>query len=126
MKHYFHSGVCAYMYWNFSAAHGGMSTWGWAQNALVAVDAEARTFRYTHDYYLLKHLSHFVDVGAKRVDATGTCDDALAFVNPDGSTVIVARNELPHAQMVQVAAQNRTVQIELPAASFGTLVMRAG
>lgn len=65
MKHYFRSGASAYMYWNISTAKGGLSTWGWAQNSLVSVDTAAKTFRYNHDYYLLKHLTHFVDVGAR-------------------------------------------------------------
>ncbi len=72
-----------------------MSTWGWAQNSLVSVDDAAKSFRYNHDYYLMKHLSHFVEVGAKRVETTGTCDDALGFVNPDGTVVLLLRNASP-------------------------------
>jgi glucosylceramidase len=124
MKHYFRSGASGYMYWNISTAQGGLSTWGWAQNSLVSVDAAAKTFKYNYDYYLLKHLTHFVDVGAKMVEATGTCDDALTFVNPDGTVVVLARNELPHAQMVQVQVRDRAVAIELPADSVGTLAMK--
>jgi glucosylceramidase len=124
MKHYFHSGVCGYMYWNISTDHTGMSTWGWAQNSLVSVDTAARTYRYNHDYYLLKHLTHFVDVGARSVEATGTCDDALAFLNPGGTIVLLVRNELPHSQMVQVQVRERAVAIELPPDSVGTLAMR--
>jgi len=125
MKHYFRSGASAYMYWNISTDQGGMSTWGWAQNSLVSVDTAAKIFRYNHDYYLLKHLTHFVDVGAKSLETTGTCDDALAFVNPDGSMVLLVRNERPHAQMVQVQVRDRAVAVELPADSVGTLAMRA-
>jgi glucosylceramidase len=126
MKHYFRSGACAYMYWNISTDHGGLSTWGWAQNSLVSVDTDAKTFRYNHDYYLLKHLTHFVEVGARSLEATGTCDDTLAFVNPDGSLALLVRNELPHAQMVQVQVRDRGVAIELPPDSVGTLVMGPG
>jgi glucosylceramidase len=121
MKHYLRSGASGYMYWNLATDMSGKSTWGWAQNALVSVDVDAKTFRYNHDYYLLKHLTHFVDVGAKNVETTGTCDDALAFVNPDGAVVLLLRNELPHAQMVQVDVHERSVAVELPADSVGTL-----
>jgi glucosylceramidase len=124
MKHYFRSGARAYMYWNISTLNGGMSTWGWAQNSLVSVDPSAKTFRYNHDYYLLKHLTHFVDVGAKRLDTTGTCDDALGFVNPDGTIVVMLRNQLPHAQLVQVQMNDREVALELPPDSVGTLAAR--
>jgi len=125
MKHYFRSGARAYMYWNISTDNGGMSTWGWAQNSLVSVDREAKTFRYNHDYYLLKHLTHFVRVGAKRVETSGTCDDALGFQNPDGSIVLLLRNEFAQAQMVEVRLPDRAVWVELPADSVGTVVARA-
>ncbi len=91
MKEYFRRGATAYMYWNISTDATGMSTWGWAQNSLVSVDTNAKTFRYNHDYYLLKHLTHFVDVGREAPRATGTFDDALGFVNPDGSVVLLVR-----------------------------------
>jgi glucosylceramidase len=124
MKHYFRSGACGYMYWNISTDLSGRSTWGWAQNALVSVDTSAKTYRYNHDYYLLKHLTHFVDVGAQSVETTGTCDDALAFVNPDGTVVLLVRNELTHAQMVQVQSGTRSVTVELPPDSLGTLALK--
>jgi glucosylceramidase len=126
MKHYFRSGACGYMYWNISTDLGGSSTWGWKQNALVSVDTAAKTYRFNHDYYLLKHLTHFVDVGAKTLEASGTCDDALAFVNPDGALVVLVRNELAHTQMVQVQAPGRALTIELPPDSVATLHVKAG
>lgn len=101
---------------------GGNSTWGWAQNSLVSVDTTAKTFRYNHEYYLLKHLSHFVDAGAKTLSPAGTCDEPLAFLNPDGAIVAVVRNVQSTAQMVQV--RERDVGIELPPDSVATLAVR--
>jgi glucosylceramidase len=124
MKDYFRNGACGYMYWNISTLTGGLSTWGWAQNSLVTVNAKEKSFRYNHDYYLLKHLTHFVDVGARRIEPTGTCDDALAFLNPDGAVVLLIRNELPHAQRVQVQVDERAVAVELPPDSMGTLKLK--
>jgi glucosylceramidase len=123
MKHYFRSGASGYMYWNIATDISGKSSWGWAQNSLVSVDMSAKTFRYNHDYYLLKHLTHFVDIGAKRLEATGTCDDSLAFVNPDGTVVLLLRNELPDSQMLQVQIGDRVVVVELPPDSIGTLTV---
>ena len=71
MKHYLGNGASVYDYWNISLKQGGISRWGWAQNSLVPVDTEAKTFRYNFEYYLLKHLSHFVRPGAKRLDIRG-------------------------------------------------------
>jgi glucosylceramidase len=123
MKHYLRSGASAYMYWNISTADGGMSTWGWAQNSLVSVDSAAKSFHHTHDYYLLKHLTHFVDLGARALTTTGTCDDVLAFLNPDKSVALLIRNELPHPQRVEVRVRSQSAMIELPADSIGTVTM---
>ena len=43
----------------------------------------------------MKHLTHFVDVGARRLETSGTCDDALTFENPDGSVVALLHNGHP-------------------------------
>jgi glucosylceramidase len=125
MKDYFRNGARGYMYWNISTDKSGMSTWGWSQNALVNVDTAAKTFHYNHDYYLLKHLTHFVDVGARVVEVNGTCDDALGFVNPNGAVVLLVRNELPHAQMVQVGVKDRAFIVELPPDSVGTIAVES-
>ena len=125
MKHYLRSGASGYMYWNISLAEGGRSTWGWTQNSLITVDTKARTFRYNHDYYLLKHLTHFVDLGAKALEVTGTCDNALAFLNPDGTTVLLLRNPESRSQLVQVQAGPRTVAVQLAPDSISTLTLKA-
>jgi glucosylceramidase len=125
MKDYFRNGACGYMSWTISTATGGQSTWGWNQNSLVSVDTAGKTFKYNHDYYLLKHLTHFVEVGARLVEVSGTCDDALGFENPDGTRVLLVRNELAHAQRVQVQVGEQAVMMELPADSVGTLTMKA-
>jgi glucosylceramidase len=124
MKHYFRGGASGYMYWNIALLGGQSSTWGWAQNSLVTVDASAKTFRFTNDYYLMKHLTHFVEVGATILETSGTCDDALAFQNPDGTTIVLVRNELAHSQLVQVQTDDRNFVAELPADSIGTLEMK--
>ncbi|HEX7158389.1 MAG TPA: glycoside hydrolase family 30 beta sandwich domain-containing protein, partial [Edaphobacter sp.] len=126
MKHYLRSGASAYLYWNISVDQGGMSTWGWRQNSLVNVDDATKTFRFSPDFYLMKHLSHFVDVGAKRLETTGTCDDALAFVNPDGTLIFLLRNELPDVRFVEIKAGGRSVVAQLAGDSISTVTMKAG
>lgn len=123
MKHYLRSGASAYMYWNIATDLSGKSTWGWSQNSLVSVDTVAKTFRYNHDYYLLKHLTHFVEVGARCVETSGTCDDTIAFVNPNGGLVVLFRNEQGSPQLVEVRFEDRSVAVELPPDSIGTLTI---
>jgi glucosylceramidase len=124
MKHYFGSGANGYMYWNISLLLGGRSTWGWQQNSLVTVNPADKTYRFTHDYYLLKHLSHFVDVGARFLKVSGTFDDALAFRNPDQSVIVMLRNQGAQPQRIQVDVAGRAAELEMPPDSIGTFAVR--
>jgi glucosylceramidase len=126
MKHYLRSGASAYLYWNISLKRGGVSRWGWAQNSLVTVDTDARTFAYTHEYYLMKHLSAFVRPGARRVEAVSWTgyENQLAFVNPDGSTVVVIQNDMAEPLTVRLAVGGRVLAPTLPADSFSTLLVK--
>jgi glucosylceramidase len=89
------------------------------------VDDATKSFRYNHDYYLMKHLSHFVEVGAKRVDTTGTCDDALGFVNPDGTLMVLLRNAAQHEQFVDIRAAAKVATVKLLPDSISTVVIKA-
>jgi glucosylceramidase len=127
MKHYLKNGASAYLYWNVSLKKGGISRWGWAQNSLVTVDHEARTYAYTHEYYLMKHLAAFVRPGARRLDAVSWSgyENQLAFSNPDGSTVVVIQNDLAEPLPVRIRVGGGVVAPTLPADSFSTLVVKA-
>ena len=127
LKHYLRSGASAYLYWNISLEKGGLSRWGWARNSLVTVDRATRGFAFTHEYYLMKHLSAFVRPGARRVLAASWTgyENQLAFVNPDGSTVVVIQNDMAEPMPVRIAVGGTTVAPTLPADSFSTLVVSA-
>ena len=125
MRHFFSHGVTSYAYWNLALLSGGVSRWGWAQNSLVVVDPETRTARRTHEYYLLKHLSHFLQPEARRIATfswTGH-ENQLAFVNPDGSVVVVAQNDLAEDLPVTYLLGGESFTVTLPADSFATLVV---
>ena len=124
MKHYLRNGARGWMYWNIALDEEAQSTWGWPQNSLVTVDTKARTFRYNHDYYLLKHLTHFVDIEAKAIDNKGSCDDAISFLNPDGILVALIRNQQQHAQIVQLQMDATTVALDLPPDSVTTVSLK--
>jgi len=126
MKHYLRNGANAYLYWNISLQKGGVSRWGWAQNSLVTVDQDARTYAYTHEYYLMKHLSHCVRPGARRLETVSWTgyENQLGFLNPDGSTVVVIQNDLAEPLPVRIRIGDTTVAPTLPADSFSTLVLK--
>lgn len=125
MKHFLRSGANAYMYWNISLAKGGVSRWGWAQNSLVTVDTAAKTFVYNHEYYLMKHVSHFVQPGARVLETkswTGY-ENQLAFINPDGRIIIVMQNDMGEEMPVRIHIGDKVIEPVLPADSFNTFVV---
>jgi glucosylceramidase len=123
MKHYLRNGVSGYLYWNISLMQGGISRWGWAQNSLVTV-RDDRTFAYTPEYYVMKHVSHYVKPGAKRLQTGGSFDNLLAFVNPDKEIVVIAANEETTERVISIRIHGKTYSPLLRAHSLNTLLFR--
>ena len=124
IKHYLTNGANAYMYWNTSLKQGGISTWGWKQNSLVSVDTLTKTYHYNFEYYLIKHLSHFVQPGAKQIMTSGLFNDLLAFINPDQSIVVVVHNDSQEAKTLKIQIGDKTIIPLLEADSFHTFFLK--
>ena len=126
MRHYLSNGVSVYDYWNLSLLENGLSRWGWRQNSLVTVNPETRSYRFTIEYYLLKHVSHYVAPGARLI-LLPSDTDALAFLNPDGRVVLVVANRTDADRLVSLTLGTRKRErpccVRLPACSFNTLVL---
>ncbi len=144
MKHYVLNGANAYMYWNTSLLSNGISRWGWKQNSLVSVDSLNHTYTYNYDYYLMKHVSHFVHPGAvllqtsskKTVnnrddvlgwwkgDLTSNADNLLAFQNPDFSVVIVVYNSKPEKECKSIEINGKVLSFCMEPKSLNTITFR--
>ena len=124
MKHYLSNGANAYMYWNTSLKDGGISTWGWHQNSLVSVDTVHHTYKYNYEYYLMKHLSHFVKPGAKRLTTKGGNNNLLAFINTDKSIVVVIQNDSAAAKTVNIQIGKKQFSPTLEADSYNTFLLQ--
>jgi glucosylceramidase len=124
MKHYLNHGASAYLYWNISLTQGGVSRWGWAQNSLVVV-SEDQSFAYTPEYYVIKHLSHYVQPGARRLHTQGRYADLLAFINPDGSIAVIAGNDEPADHTVRIQVGKAVYALPLKPHSLNTLLIKA-
>ena len=124
MRDFLNNGANAYQYWNLSLDRGGVSRWGWSQNSLVVVDQDG-TFEYTHEYYVLKHVSHYVQPGARLVPTLSYAgyENQLAFRNPDGSLVIVMQNDTAEPMPVSILVGDEVVSPVLPADSLSTFVV---
>jgi glucosylceramidase len=123
MKQYIDNGASSYFAWNMVLDDSGMSTWKWRQNALITVDHATGKVTYNGEYQVMRHFSRYVKPGAKRALSTGTWGDQIAFVNPDGSTVIVLGNSSPKPLDVVIAVAGRpagTFTATVPARSVST------
>ena len=127
MKRYLECGANAYFLWNMVLDDTGLSSWNWKQNASITVNRSTGAVTYNGEYYVMRHFSQFVKRGAKRVLSSGTFRDKIAFVNPDGSTVIVLGNATGQADEVVLTVKGRasgdTIKVSLPAQSMNTIVV---
>ena len=124
MKHYLGNGVNEYYYWNTSLFEGKASTWGWHQNSLITVKEEDKTYIWTPEYYTMKHASHYVLPGAKYLNIAGSYSDAMAFVNKDGSIVVLAANQSEENKPVTIKLEGKDQMVVLPAKSLNTFVLK--
>jgi glucosylceramidase len=124
--HYLTNGARSYCYWNMVLPAGGVSTWGWPQNAMVSVDKDSRRVTYNPEFYVMKHFSRYVEPGAVRLDLAGPwAGNALAFRNPDGALAVTAANALDRARPLVFDAGEAILAIETEASSFNTIVIPA-
>jgi glucosylceramidase len=92
----------------------------WPQNALLTVDRATRTLNVTPAYYVFRHLSQFVDPGARRLGTLGNMD-ALAFANPNGSVAIVMHNTEDAEREVRLGLESSVLRFGVPAHGWATL-----
>jgi glucosylceramidase len=124
LQHYLSNGVNGYVYWNMVLPPGGRSTWGWAQNSMITVDATREPVTYNPEFYVMKHLAHFVVPGSVRLDLQGPWSgNALAFQTPARSTVVVCANPFGEQVEVVIAGANERFLVRLGAHSFNTVVL---
>ena len=122
IKHYINSGAEAYIYWNFILETPGVSHWGWVQNSMVTINKTTGDVIYTPEFYVMKHLSHYVQPGASLLMVSDS-SNLLAFKNPDGKIVIVLANIGANDKQQSLKVSDRYIDITLKANSFNTIVL---
>ena len=121
IKTYLDGGVNTYMYFNMVLQDEGSSSWGWKQNALVRVLSSTKEAVYTPEFYLLKHLSHFLKPGAHKLKVEKG-NDVLAFRNPDGETLVFCMNREATERDVRLACGNKMMILKLQPKTFNTII----
>lgn len=116
---YISNGASSYMYWNMVLDNSGKSTWGWTQNMMISINKETKDIKYNPEYYLMKHLSHFVLNGAHLLKTEST-KDYLAFINPDGEIVIMLMNLEENDKDLKLSVNNKIVTVKAKGKSINT------
>jgi glucosylceramidase len=120
------AGVNSYLAWNMVLDTVGMNLdvqRPWPQNALLTVDRDARALIVTPAYHVFRHLSQFVEPGARRLGTSGD-GDALAFENPDGTIVTVLHNPGDAPRVLNLGVREATLRLEVPAHGWATVGVR--
>ncbi len=120
------NGVDEWFNWNFLLPDRGTSPWGWNQNALIQIDSKTRKFRYTAEYYAVKHFSHFVApgnemVGYYPIDANRTM--AVVYRTAEGKYIVVAGNQSDNTQNITIKLGKKYLNAEMEPHSFNTFVI---
>jgi glucosylceramidase len=99
-------------------AQSPTSTWGWYQNSLILVDGD--DYRYTPEFYLVKHFAHFVKEGAVMLGTKGGfSSNATVFRNPDGSRVAILMNPFDFEKVITIEGGNYVLEPN----SFNTILL---
>lgn len=90
----------------------------------VTIHSETGEISFNPEYYLTGHFSKFVDRGAWRIHSSNveTTDNIrnVAFLNPDGSKVMVVLNNSGTERVIEIQDQTEVIRSILPPRSTAT------
>jgi hypothetical protein len=114
----------AILEWNIANnAYLGPHTSGGCTDCQGAITINS-TISYTRNlsYYLIGHISKFVQPGAIRIRSTSSSSNVqvTAYENPDGSLVVVAYNSNSSSQSVKIVWNTQTTVFTVPSSSAAT------
>lgn len=119
------NGCEKYTFWNSILTDEGSSGWGWKQNALIRVDAKARTATFTPEYTAVKHYCNTITPGSRLLafQPTGVKKlPVLIFMTPENKQVMVMGNLNDTPQTIAVKLGTKVLQVTLPGHSFNSFV----
>ena len=110
------------MQWNLVLDNTMKSLFDWTQNSLVNIDRRSGTVTRNDEYYLMKHLSHFVQGGSHLLKTTED-KNLLAFVTKEGQKVIVVYNPSDSDSQKVITIDGKTMTLTLKAKSINTIIL---
>jgi glucosylceramidase len=112
--------------WNLALDQSAGPHLGGCTNCRGLVTIDSRTGEVTRndEYYVIAHASRFIRPGAQRIESNET-DSQLAnaaFLNPDGSLVLILANSATNPRALSVRCRDREFRYTMLGESVATLV----
>ncbi|WP_117882400.1 glycoside hydrolase family 30 protein [Aureibaculum luteum] len=122
LVHFFNNGAGSHMYWNMVLDETGKSAWGWPQNSMVVIDKVTKNVTYTDEFYLFKHLSHFLQPGDHYLKSSKG-KNHLAFQLKDGRVMLLVNNPDKTNKNLNFKIGEQLFEIEVQALSINSLII---
>ncbi|WP_282124527.1 glycoside hydrolase family 30 protein [Algibacter mikhailovii] len=122
LVHYFNNGTGSYMYWNMVLDETGESAWGWPQNSMVVIDKDSKNITYTDEFYLFKHVSHFLQPGDHYLKSSEG-KNHLAFQLKDGRVMVLVNNPEKAIKQLNLKVGSQTVSVAVQPSSINTIIL---
>lgn len=103
--HYLRAGCKSIIFWNIALdEYRGPNLIDNTCRGLISIESTSGAITYNTDYFAMGHFSKFIDTGAVQVYCSEYSKeiDAVSFMNPDGSHVLVTYNVGPEVRRVSV------------------------
>ncbi|GKU26295.1 glycoside hydrolase family 30 protein [Clostridium folliculivorans] len=105
---------------------GGPNHVGNLCDAPIVADTKAQEIHYNSSYYYIGHFSKYVKPGAVRIDSAieGASNlEQVAFLNEDGSVVLIVMNESDNTESFDIEADGQYANYVLEAHSIATFIL---
>ena len=121
ISHYMRNGARVFTYWNMILDQNGISPWGWKQNSLITINTENGDVTYHPEFYLMKHLCHYIVPGAYRLQTPDNQENILAFENPDGKITVMIVNRENQEKNISLSLKGKYLNLKVKSKSFNTI-----
>ena len=122
----FAAGMDTFIDWNICLdEQGGPNYVGNYCEAPIICDTADKTLSYKLSFYYISHFSKYLQPEAKRIATTVYTDaiEQVAFLNPDGSIVVVIQNRSTVDKNVSLRMADKLIDVKLPAESISSIVV---
>ncbi len=89
---------------------------------MIVIDKNTKEVTYNDEFYLFKHLSHFVKPGDHLLKSSKG-KNHIAYKSKDGSTVLLVNNPDKENKTINIKVGDKTISAQLKATSINTIIV---